>query len=203
MKKLTVVVAAVAALAATTARAEEPARRFSIAPLVGAYVPTGDHRDILEDSVLAGLTLSYDVHPNVAVVGAFSWAPTKTRGVLGEQDLDLLQYDLGVQGQLPVLLAPGWTVKPFVGVGVGGRTYEYRNVGTSGQTVLAGYVSARSPKRSCTVVLAKSCFTSRSARWAAISRAAIMANFRSPRTAEPMIPFWLIRGMFISRFSMK
>lgn len=142
MKKLTVIVAAVAALASTTARAEEPARRFSIAPLVGAYVPTGDHRDLLEDSVLTGLTLSYDVHPNVAVVGAFSWAPTKTRGVLGSQDLDLLHYDLGAQGQLPILLAQGWTLKPFVGVGVGGRTYEYRNVSAGGQTDLAGYVSA-------------------------------------------------------------
>ena len=142
MKKLTIVVAAVAALAATAARAEEPARKFSIAPLVGAYVPTGDHRDLLEDSVLAGLTLSYDVHPNVAVVGAFTWAPTKTKGVLGKQDLDLLQYDVGVQGQAPILLVPGWTLKPFVGVGVGGRTYEYRNVSTGGQTDLAGYVSA-------------------------------------------------------------
>lgn len=141
MKKLTFVVAAVAALAASTARAEEP-RRFSIAPLVGAYVPTGDQRDLLEDSVLAGLTVSYDVHPNVAVVGGFTWAPTRTKGVLGRQDLDLLQYDLGVQGQAPILLAPGWTLKPFVGVGVGGRTYEFRNVSSGGQTDFAGYVSA-------------------------------------------------------------
>jgi hypothetical protein len=142
MKKLTVIVAAVAALAAPAARAEEPAHKFSIAPLVGAYVPTGDHRDLFEDSVLTGLTLSYDVHPNVAVVGAFTWAPTKTKGVLGEQDLDLFQYDLGVQGQAPILLVPGWTLKPFVGVGVGGRTYDYRNVSTGSQTDFAGYVSA-------------------------------------------------------------
>ncbi len=141
MKKLSVVVAAVLALAATTARAEEPARRWSIAPLVGAYVPTGDQRDLLDDSLLTGLTLSYDVHPNVAVIGSFLWAPTQTADLRGE-DLDLFQYDLGVQGQYPVALAPGWTLKPFVGLGVGARTYDYRDLDVSAETDFAGYLSA-------------------------------------------------------------
>lgn len=140
MKKLSVVVAAVLAFATAAARAEEPVRRWSIAPLVGAYVPTGDQRDLLDDSLLTGLTLSYDVHPNVAVVGSFLWAPTQTSG-LGD-DLDLFQYDLGVQGQYPIALAANLTLKPFVGVGVGARTYDFRDVSANTETDLAGYVSA-------------------------------------------------------------
>jgi outer membrane protein with beta-barrel domain len=139
MKKLSVVVAAVAALAATTARAEEPVRRWSIAPLVGAYIATGDQRDVLDDSLLTGLTLSYEIHPNLAVVGAFSWAPTQD---LRENDLDLFQYDLGLQGQYPVALTRSLTLKPFVGVGLGARTYEYRDLAVDAETDFAGYVSA-------------------------------------------------------------
>lgn len=145
MKKLTAVLAAVLALGATAARAEEkPASRpFSISPYVGAFIPTGDQRDILDDAVQVGLTLSYDVHPNVAVVGSFSWAPTKAKGiVLSDRDLDLFQYDLGVQGQYPVVVAGDVTLRPFLGVGAGARTYSFRQSGLSSETDFAAYVSA-------------------------------------------------------------
>lgn len=143
MKKLTAILAAVVALGATSARAEEPVHKFSIAPYVGAYIPTGDQRDVLEDALLVGLTLSYDVHPYVAVIGSFGWTPTKATGVgTAKEDLDLLQYDLGVQGQYPVAVGGGWTLKPFLGVGAGARTYSLRDVSVSAETDFAGYVAA-------------------------------------------------------------
>lgn len=138
MRKLSVV-AAVLALAATTARAGEPVRRWSIAPLVGAYVPTGDQRNLLDDALLTGVTLSHDVRTNLAVVGSFSWTPAQT---LRDDDLDLFQYDLGVQGQYPIALAPDLTLKPFVGVGLGARTYDYRDLDVDAETDFAGYASA-------------------------------------------------------------
>lgn len=144
MKKLTAALAAVLALGATTARADEPtAHKFSVAPYVGAFIPTGDQRDILDDALLVGLTLSYDVHPNVAVVGSFGWSPTQVKGLgLLDDDLDLFQYDLGVQGQYPVVVAGDVTLRPFVGVGAGARTYSFRQSGLSAETDFAAYVSA-------------------------------------------------------------
>ncbi|WP_242360236.1 outer membrane beta-barrel protein [Anaeromyxobacter sp. SG17] len=140
MKKLLVITAAVIAFASTSARAEDPSRKLSIAPFVGAFVGTGDQRDLLDDSVLTGLTLSYEVHPYVAIVGAVGWSPTQVKA-LGEH-LDLFQYDLGVQGQYPVALAQGWTLKPFVGIGAGARTYSFRDLDVDSETDFAGYVSA-------------------------------------------------------------
>lgn len=142
MKKLSVVIAAFVALTATQARAQEPERKFAIAPFVGAYVPTGDIRDVLDDSLLVGVTASYDVHRYVAVLGSFSWAPSQAKGIVAGEDVDLFQYDLGVQGQYPIALNADWTFKPFVGVGAGARTYSFRDLDVDAETDFAGYVAA-------------------------------------------------------------
>jgi hypothetical protein len=158
MKKLTIALAALAALATTPALAQEPqpaalaptpalaqeqqpARNFQISPYVGAFIATGDQRDLLDDAVLTGLTLSYDVHPYVAVVGSFGWAPSKSVALGVEDDLDLFQYDLGVQGQYAFSLGRKLTLKPFVGGGVGARTYSFRDLDVDSETDFAGYLS--------------------------------------------------------------
>lgn len=142
MNRWFVITAAVAAFASSTARAEEDARRFHVAPFVGAYVPTGDQRDLLEDAVSAGLTASYEVHPYVAVLASFAWAPTKVKALALHDDLDLFQYDLGLEGHYPFPVAVGWSLQPFLGLGAGARTYRFRNLDVSSQTDFAGYVSA-------------------------------------------------------------
>lgn len=140
MKKL-IVVAALAALATTTARAEGDDRAVEIAPFAGAWIPTGDQRDLLDDAPLLGVTASWALHRNLAVVGTFGWAPSQVEGLGSEGDLDLFQYDVGVQGQLPIAMAGGWTLKPFVGLGVGARTYSFRDLDVDAETDLAGYVA--------------------------------------------------------------
>src|SRR3712207_4518494 len=61
-----------------------------IRPFVGAFVPTGDNRDLFKDAFLAGISAGYAVHPNVAVVGTFGWALTELKsveGIIGDNDL--------------------------------------------------------------------------------------------------------------------
>ncbi len=142
MNKLLVITAAVAGFASTVARAEEAPRRFDVAPFVGAYIPTGDQRDLLDDAVSVGLTASYDVLPYVAVLGSFSWAPTQVKGLARDNDLDLFQYDVGVEGHYPFAVTGGWTVQPFLGVGAGARTYSLRDLDVDAETDFAGYVAA-------------------------------------------------------------
>jgi hypothetical protein len=143
MKKLVTAVGALVALAATPvlAQEQEPARKFQISPYAGAFLPTGDQRDVLDDAFLAGLTLSYDVHPYVAVVGSFGWAGSQQQALTLDEDLDVFQYDLGVQGQYPLAMGKDLTLKPFVGAGVGARTYEFRDLAVDSETDFVGYLS--------------------------------------------------------------
>jgi hypothetical protein len=139
---LIVFAAAVAGLTSPVARAQEQTRPFDVEPFVGAYVPTGDQRDLLDDAVAVGLTASYDVHRHVAILGSFSWAPTKVKGLATDDDLDLFQYDVGVEGHYPFALGGGWAVRPFLGLGAGARTYSFRDLDVDAETDFAGYVSA-------------------------------------------------------------
>jgi Outer membrane protein beta-barrel domain len=145
MKKLVTAVAALVALVATPALAQEQeqARKFQITPYAGAFIPTGDQRDVLDDAFLTGLTLSYDVHPYVSIVGSFGWAGSQGKQTLTlDQDLDVFQYDLGVQGQYPFAIGKALTLKPFLGAGLGARTYDFRDLDYDTETDFVGYLSA-------------------------------------------------------------
>jgi len=141
VKKLFIASVALVVFGASPAFAEAPGapHRFQLAPYAGVYIPTGDHRDVFDDSVLVGLSASYDVIPYVAVVASVGWTPTQA----GALDLDLFKYDAGVQGQYPYALSPDLVLKPFLGVGAGARTYHFRDLDSvDAETDFAAYVSA-------------------------------------------------------------
>jgi hypothetical protein len=113
---------------------------FELRPFVGAYIPTGDQRDFLKDAVLVGGQASWRVIPMVAVTGTFAWSPSKDRLAAGNQTLDLYQYDVGAELRTPSALSAGVAnLTPFVGLGLGGRTYNYRDLDVSSTTNFDGY----------------------------------------------------------------
>ena|SRR5215207_8471943 len=67
------IVAATLAASAGLAGGQAPGARFEIRPFVGAFIPTGNQRDVLEDAVLTGAGLSWRVIP------AFGRTDTKVR----------------------------------------------------------------------------------------------------------------------------
>jgi hypothetical protein len=122
-------------------------RGIELRPTVGAFIPTGDHQDLLKAAVLVGVDLGWHFMPSFAVAGSFAWAPTKdkTTALTGntfftgrEEKIDLYQYDLGLEWRLPYSIPTTWAVRPYLGVGLGGRTYSYRDLSTSSQTDLLG-----------------------------------------------------------------
>lgn len=129
--------AAALTLTASPARAESP-RAVTVTPLAGAWVALGQARHDFEDAPLAGLQAALELDPRLAVIGTFSWAGTDAKR-LADGGLDLFQYDLGLRGQLPLALGGGATLRPFVGVGVGLRTYSFRSDRHAGGTGFASY----------------------------------------------------------------
>jgi hypothetical protein len=143
-RTLEVTAAALAALIAFVPRAEAQrapvATPFEVRPIVGALVPTGAQRDLLKDAVLVGAQASYAVTRNVALLGSVAWAPTKDQ-TLADQRVDLFQYELGVEGRAPNLTAAAPVVtRPYASLGVGGRTYDYRDLaGAGAETNVLGF----------------------------------------------------------------
>jgi len=126
-------------LAAQPAQAASPAPPGAVRAFVGAYVPTGDHRDLLKDAVTVGAAVSYDLNAYFGVTGSLSWAPTADR-TLRDETVDLWQYDVGVEAGPRAASVGRWVAKPFAGLGLGGRTYSYRDVDDAdAQTVFDGY----------------------------------------------------------------
>jgi hypothetical protein len=114
---------------------------FELRPYAGAYIPTGDQRDLLKDAVLVGAQASWRATRHLAVTGTFGWAPSKDRVTAGDQTLDLYQYDVGAEARAQSWYNRGsWAFTPFVGLGVGGRTYNYRDLDdVDAKTNVAGY----------------------------------------------------------------
>jgi hypothetical protein len=134
-----VVGAALLTVVATTARAQVGGQ-FEVRPFVGAYIPTGDQRDVLKDAVLVGGQASWRLIPALALTGTFGWSPSKDRITAGNQTLDIYQYDLGAELRAPSGYSAGFAeLTPFVGLGAGGRTYSYRDLDVGSTSNFDGY----------------------------------------------------------------
>ena len=140
---------ALAPAGADAQQAQSLGGAVALRPVVGAFIPTGKNRDVLDDAVLMGAQLSYRVSSNFSVVGSVAWAPSTDRTPWGptsapnvDEDLDVFQYDLGVEGRLPNAVGgASWALSPFAAVGAGGRTYHYRDIDAQdAETNVVGYV---------------------------------------------------------------
>ncbi|HJU68282.1 MAG TPA: outer membrane beta-barrel protein [Gemmatimonadaceae bacterium] len=122
------------------AEAQVSERQFEVRPFLGAYLPTGDHRDLLGDAITAGMQAGYTITEHLSLVATLGVTPSSDKRIPRYSDIDLFTYDIGAEltksfdvGQA------GMTLSPFLGVGAGGRTYDYRDWNSKSETNFAGY----------------------------------------------------------------
>lgn len=134
-------VLAALSLALPTANGQRTdAARPEIRPFVGAYVPMGAMRDDFRDAFTAGLQGAIELSDYWHFVGTIGWTDGKNRfTLLGKEKTYLLHYDIGVEANQLYELQNDWLVKPFGGLGVGARSFDYGLAAGSTNTCTTGY----------------------------------------------------------------
>lgn len=130
-------------LVAGTASAQpssEPARRVELRVTGGAFVPAGSQRDALGDAHLSALQVAWLVRPTLAITGTVGWARSRDLALTGSPKLDVFTSDIGVEAR-PVEWFAGRaiTFRPFVGAGVGARSYNHRALNVDATHNIAAY----------------------------------------------------------------
>jgi hypothetical protein len=138
MRKLLVVALCCCAVAPLSAQA--PAIRPEVRPFVGLYTPTGAQRDLFKDAAVLGLQAALEVRPTMHLVGTFGWMESETKFGAVENDVQMLQYDIGAEIGLRQAWG-AWEFKPFVGLGGGARTYLYKADAFKDRTCSVGYAA--------------------------------------------------------------
>jgi hypothetical protein len=128
---LVVIVALVAFAIRAYAQPSVPA--VSMRPVVGALVAVGSQHEAMTNAVIVGGQASWLFDPNVAVIGTLGWSRSQERQSAQRSDLDLYQYDVGLEVRLNDL-TNGMPVdtRPYVAVGAGARTYDVRSTTNAG-----------------------------------------------------------------------
>jgi hypothetical protein len=138
MRKL--IVAGVAlALAASAVPAQTPTVKPEIRPFVGVYLPTGVQKDLFENAAMFGVQGALEMRPNFHLLGTFGYVPGQAKYAGADADVQIFQYDMGVELGLVRAIGASWQFKPFLGVGGGARTYLYADDDLRNRTCTAGY----------------------------------------------------------------
>jgi hypothetical protein len=135
-----VMLAALLVASSATASAQSP-RTVEVRAFLGADMPTGAMRDAMPDAALFGAQAGWRFRRDRRVVGTFGWMPTRTRYEAGDERANVLQVDATLEVPMGSRDAGAWRIEPFVGLGVGARTYLYDAVTLDDDTCAVGVLA--------------------------------------------------------------
>ena len=96
-----------------------------IRPFVGAFIPTGNQREVFKDALMTGGQMAVEVNEQFHLVGMFAFSNPKFKAqVPGSDHIRAYQSDVGAELFRRVDLENDWTFRPFVGIGGGVRTFD-------------------------------------------------------------------------------
>jgi hypothetical protein len=120
-----------------------PASTWELRFTSGAFVPTGNQRNFLKDAQVSAAQLSWVVRPSLAITGTFGWARSRDLHTVDAPKLDVFASDVGVEARPAKWFADrAVSFSPFVGLGAGARSYNYRKLDVDATNNLAGYGAA-------------------------------------------------------------
>jgi hypothetical protein len=109
----------------------------------GTVVPTGAQRDAIARGKVTAAQLSYLVQQGFAVTASVGWARTRDLTDADRPRVDMFTYDVGAELRAGRRLDAGMlNFSPFIGIGAGGRSYNYRSLDIDATHNLAGYAAA-------------------------------------------------------------
>jgi hypothetical protein len=138
MKRIVSAVATVLG-AATALSAQTRHVRPEIRPFAGAIIPTGDQRTLFLDAPMVGVQAAVELKPSLHLLGTFGWVPAQGKYPVAQNNVNIFQYNVGVELGFVKPLAGSWELRPFIGAGVGARTYAYQAATLFDRTCTAGY----------------------------------------------------------------
>jgi len=122
------------------ASAQQPSmRRWEIRPFTAAFVPTGSQSNTLKSGLSAGILGAYSFNQYLSAVGTFAWSSSEDKAALANEDVNVYQYDIGAEAGINKQLTSSLTLRPFLGLGMGGRAYDYNDRNSEAQYNVAGY----------------------------------------------------------------
>ena len=115
--------------------------KLEIRPWIGARIPTGPQGDIFRTAPVYGAQAAIEMTRTFHMIGTLAWSPGQSRMDVVDQDVDVFEYDLGVEYNFLIPLSDAWDLKPFAGGGAGARTYLYGSRDLESSTPLTAYGS--------------------------------------------------------------
>ena len=99
---------------------------------------------MLSEVLALGGGVRSDLNEWAGIVASIWWAPSEAEvpGLsITEEEVDLVQYDLGIEIRPLARQDDDWIIIPFIGAGAGGRSYTFRELDQSAETDFAGFGS--------------------------------------------------------------
>lgn len=114
-------------------------RPVTLGPLAGVLIPTGAQRDNLKAATTLGVQAGYRLGPRWSLSATGSWTHGHHKYGFSGDRVDIWQYDAGIEFNPCGGCAGGWDLHPVLGLGLGGRTLDYKATGIGSSTCLAAY----------------------------------------------------------------
>ena len=115
---------------------------LEVRPFIGAYVPFSAQRADFRTATTVGAQAAYEWGSFFHVVGTFGWTHGHNKfASLSKDNTYIMHYDLGGELNLVLDLSDSWMMRPFMGIGGGGRSYDYGDASVATRSCTAGYGS--------------------------------------------------------------
>jgi len=113
---------------------------LELRPFIGAFSPVGRQHDDFKNATMLGGQAAVELNQFLHLVGSVGWTHGHARfGGISTDVTHIWQYDIGAELGPMYEVSDISIVRPFAGIGGGGRTYDYQATQLGAKTCTAGY----------------------------------------------------------------